>query len=83
MDLRERYGLSKNPAIRLAKLRLNPEALAVLVNDAKRESALRQGLVPARGKYRGGLKALGMSKGKSGPKKPHVGSFKKAEPVCA
>ena len=60
LDFAEQWGLSEKAARRLAALRLGDEALAVLVSDSLRTSARQRDRLGAKGRYRGGMKALGM-----------------------
>jgi hypothetical protein len=45
----------------LAAQQVDEEAMAVLVSDSKRCSAAQRREIPAQGKYKGGMRALGMS----------------------
>jgi hypothetical protein len=56
----ERWGISERTARRLAALHLNDEAMAVLVCESKRLSAARRSETARTGRYKGGMRALGM-----------------------
>jgi len=60
LDIAERWSISQKAARRLAALKLNEDAIAILVCDSKRNAAAQRGEIPALGKYTGGMRALGM-----------------------
>ncbi len=60
LDIAERWGISEKAARRLAALKLDDDAMAILVSDSKRYAAAQRGQVPQQGKYSGGMRALGM-----------------------
>jgi hypothetical protein len=60
LDIAERWGISEKTARRLAVRRLSDDAMAILVCDCKRYAAAQRREVVARGRYTGGMKALGM-----------------------
>ena len=60
LDVAERWGISEKAARRLAVLQLSDDAMAVLVCDSKRFAAAQRRETAPRGRYTGGMKALGM-----------------------
>ena len=60
LDFAERWGVSEKAARRLAACQVNDETMAVLVSDSKRCSAAQRREIPMQGKYKGGMRALGM-----------------------
>ena len=60
LDIAERWSISEKAARRLAALKLNDDAMAILVCDSKRFAAAQRREIPAQGKYTGGMRALGM-----------------------
>jgi hypothetical protein len=56
----ERWGISEKAARRLAALRLADDAMAILVYESRRNSAVQRRQVPTQGRYTGGMRALGM-----------------------
>ena len=60
LDIAERWGISEKAARRLAALKLDDDAMAILVTDTKRYAAAQRRQVAALGKYSGGMRALGM-----------------------
>jgi hypothetical protein len=56
----ERWGISEKAARRLAALRLDDDAMAILVYESKRHAAIQRREVPVKGRYIGGMRALGM-----------------------
>jgi hypothetical protein len=60
LEFAERWGISVKAARRLATRKLDDEAMAILVRDSQRCAAAQRREIPAQGKYRGGMRALGM-----------------------
>jgi len=60
LDVLERWGISEKAARRLAALHLSDDAMAILVCDSNRYAAAQRREIVARGRYIGGMKALGM-----------------------
>ena len=60
LDIAERWGISERAARRLAGRKLNDDALAILVADSRRYSAVQRREVAVQGRYTGGMRALGM-----------------------
>ncbi len=60
LNIAEQWGISEKAARRLAALQLNQEAMAIMVCDSKRHAAAQRGAAERRGRYTGGMKALGM-----------------------
>ena len=60
LDIAERWGISEKAARRLAALKLGDDAMAILVADSRRYSAVQRREVAVQGKYTGGMRALGM-----------------------
>ena len=60
LDVAERWGISHKTARRLAVLRLNDDAMAILVCDSKRNAAAQRREIAAQGRYTGGMRKLGM-----------------------
>jgi hypothetical protein len=60
LDFAERWGVSKKAAQRLAVRQLSDEAMAILVCDSKRYAAAQRREIATRGRYTGGMRALGM-----------------------
>ncbi len=60
LDIAERWGISEKAARRLAALKLDDDAMAILVSDSKRYAAAQRRQVAAQGRYSGGMRALGM-----------------------
>jgi hypothetical protein len=60
LDIAERWGISEKAARRLAARQLGDDAMAILVGDSKRYAAAQRREVVARGRYTGGMRALGM-----------------------
>jgi hypothetical protein len=60
LDVVERWGISEKAARRLAALHLSDDAMAILVCDSNRYAAAQRREIVARGRYIGGMKALGM-----------------------
>jgi hypothetical protein len=60
LSVAERWGISWKTARRLAALRLDDDAMAILVYDYKRNAAAQRHEVPAVRGYDGGMRALGM-----------------------
>jgi hypothetical protein len=58
--LAKRWDITIRAAQRLAERPMDDDAMAVLVNQIKREMAMRRGELPRQGKYVGGLAACGM-----------------------
>ncbi len=60
LDIAERWGISEKTARRLAALRPADDLMAILVYESKRHAAVQRREVPVRGRYSGGMRALGM-----------------------
>jgi hypothetical protein len=60
LDFAERWGISEKSARRLHATNLPDEVMVILVAECKRYREAQMCNVGARGKYTGGLKALGM-----------------------
>jgi hypothetical protein len=60
LDVAERWGISWRAARRLALLKLDDDAMAILVADSRRYAAVQRREVAVQGKYSGGMRALGM-----------------------
>jgi hypothetical protein len=60
LDIAERWGISLKAARRLGARRLSDDAMAIMVLDTKRYAAAQRREIVARGRYTGGMKALGM-----------------------
>jgi hypothetical protein len=60
LDVAERWGISEKVARRLAVLRLDDDAMAILVYESKRYAAVQRREFPVQGRYVGGMRALGM-----------------------
>jgi hypothetical protein len=60
LDFAERWGISEKSARRLRETNLPDEVMVILVAECKRYRAAQMCNIGARGKYTGGLKALGM-----------------------
>jgi hypothetical protein len=60
LDVAERWGISEKAARRLAARRLDDDTMAILVRDSKRYASVQRREVLVRGRYTGGMRALGM-----------------------
>lgn len=60
LDVVERWGISEKAARRLAARKLDDESMAILVCESKRYAAAQRREIPVRGRYVGGMRALGM-----------------------
>jgi hypothetical protein len=60
LDIAERWGISEKAARRLAARKLDDDAMAILVCESKRYSAVQRREIPVQGRYTGGMRALGM-----------------------
>jgi hypothetical protein len=60
LDFAERWGISEKSARRLRATNVPDETMAILVAETKRYREAQLCKTSARGKYVGGLKALGM-----------------------
>ncbi len=60
LDIAERWGISERAARRLAARRPDDGAMAILVKECKRNAAFQRREIPTRGRYLGGMRALGM-----------------------
>jgi hypothetical protein len=60
LDVAERWGISIRAARRLARRKLDDDVMAILVCDYKRLAAVQRREISPRGRYTGGMKALGM-----------------------
>jgi len=60
LGIAERWGISEKAARRLAARKLDDDAMAILVYESKRYAAVQRREVPIRGRYTGGMRALGM-----------------------
>ena len=60
LDIAERWGISQKSARRLAARKLDDNAMAILVADCRRYAAAQRPDVAVQGKYKGGMRALGM-----------------------
>jgi hypothetical protein len=60
LEVAERWGISEKSARRLAALKLDDESMAILVCESKRCAAVQRHEIPIRGRYIGGMRALGM-----------------------
>jgi hypothetical protein len=60
LDIAERWGISEKAARRLAARKLDDDAMAVMVSVSKSFAAAQRHQIPSRGRYTGGMRALGM-----------------------
>ncbi len=60
LEIAERWGISIRAARRLAARTLTEDVMAIMVCDSKRFAAAQRRENIARGRYTGGMKALGM-----------------------
>ena len=60
LDLAERLGISERAARRLAEKNPSDDLLLILVQESKRHAAAQRRALPRRGRYIGGMRALGM-----------------------
>ena len=60
LNFAEQWEISEKAARRLAALRLGNDALATLVRDSQRYSAMQREGLTRRGRYTGGMRGLGM-----------------------
>jgi hypothetical protein len=60
LDVAERWGISERAARRLALLKLDDNAMAILARDSQRHAAVQRREIAVRGRYTGGMRALGM-----------------------
>jgi hypothetical protein len=60
LDVAERWGISQRAARRLAARNLSDDAMAILVRETKRCSAAQRREIAVKGRYTGGMRALGM-----------------------
>jgi hypothetical protein len=60
LDVAERWGISVRAARRLAARKLDDDLMAIMVCDSKRFAAAQRREITPRGRYTGGMKALGM-----------------------
>jgi hypothetical protein len=60
LEIAERWGISVRAARRLVAQKLDDNLLAILVCDSQRFAAAQRREISPRGRYTGGMKALGM-----------------------